>query len=309
MPKPLTLDGYSEKVTRDCERVLVTLLRNLGPHRDSLVLIGGLTPRYLVAERPPVVPQHAGTLDLDVVIDLVILEDTEAYRTLEENLRKIGFDRGENDKGEKVNWKWKVRMEDGTPIVLELLADHPDLRGGRTQPIPDEGKISALNIPHSSIVFDMYDTAQVTAELLGDNGMATENIRHANIVSFICLKAIAYNDRQERKDAHDLVYCLEHVPRTLAEVAAMFHDAFNGQHRDVLELAITLIRSRFSGDANAEGYRKDGPVSVAKFELGEVEETREERALRQRQVSDVIDSFLAMIDSNSSARPSPGEER
>jgi hypothetical protein len=308
MSKPLTLDGYSEQVTRDCERVLVTLLRNLGPHRDSLVLIGGLTPRYLVAERPPVVPQHAGTLDLDVVIDLVVLEDTEAYRTLEENLRKIGFDRGENDKGERVNWKWKITMDDGTPIVLELLADNPDLRGGRTLPIPDEGKISALNIPHSSIVFDLYDTAQVTAELLGDNGLATENIKHANIVSFICLKAIAYNDRHERKDAHDLVYCLEHVPQTLGEVAAMFQDALSGQHRDVLELALTLIQSRFSTDAHADGYRKDGPVSVAKFEFGEDDETREDRALRQRQVSELIESFLAAIDLTQGVRSSSEDE-
>lgn len=36
MSKPLTLEGYSEQVTRDCERVLVTLLRNLGPHRSPL---------------------------------------------------------------------------------------------------------------------------------------------------------------------------------------------------------------------------------------------------------------------------------
>ena len=161
MAKPLTVDGYSEKVTKDCERVLVTLLRNLGPHRESLVLIGGLTPRYLVMERPPIVPQHAGTLDLDVVIDLVVLEDVEAYRTLEDNLKKIGFERGENDKGQKVNWRWKVKLEDGTTIILELLADHPDLRGGRAQPLPDEGQISALNIPHSSIVFDLYDNLPI----------------------------------------------------------------------------------------------------------------------------------------------------
>ena len=296
MSKPLTLEGYSEQVTRDCERVLVTLLRNLGPHRESLVLIGGLTPRYLVPERPPIVPQHAGTLDIDVVIDLVVLEDADAYRTLEENLKKIGFERGENDKGQKVNWRWKVRMDDGATIVLELLADHPDLRGGRAQPIPDEGQISALNIPHSSIVFDLYNTAQVTAELLGSNGLATETIKHANIVSFTCLKAIAYNDRQERKDAHDLVYCLEHVPQALTEVAAMFQNGLNGKHRDVLFHSLTLLRSRFATDANAEGYLKDGPVSVAKFELGEDDDTREARALRQREAANVIESLLNGID-------------
>jgi hypothetical protein len=242
------------------------------------------------------VPQHAGTLDLDVVIDLVVLEDTEAYRTLEENLKKIGFERGENDKGEKVNWKWKVRVDDGTPIVLELLADHPALRGGRTQPIPDEGQISALNIPHSSIVFDLYDTAQVTAELLRDNGLATETIKHANIVSFTCLKAIAYDDRQERKDAHDLIYCLEHVPQTLTEVSAMFQAGLDGKHHDVLLHSLKLLRSRFVTDANAEGYLKDGPVSVARFELGEDEDAREARALRQREAADVIESLLGGID-------------
>jgi hypothetical protein len=53
MAKPATLDGYSDQYTLDCERVLVTLLRGLGPWKDSVYLVGGLTPRYLVAARPP----------------------------------------------------------------------------------------------------------------------------------------------------------------------------------------------------------------------------------------------------------------
>ena len=47
MAKPATLDGYSNQYTVDCERVLVTLLRGLGPWKDSVYLVGGLTPRYL----------------------------------------------------------------------------------------------------------------------------------------------------------------------------------------------------------------------------------------------------------------------
>jgi hypothetical protein len=31
MAKPATLDGYCDQYTVDCERVLVTLLRGLGP--------------------------------------------------------------------------------------------------------------------------------------------------------------------------------------------------------------------------------------------------------------------------------------
>ena len=48
MAKPKTLDCYSDQYTQDCERVLVTLLRGLGPWKESVYLVGGLTPRYLV---------------------------------------------------------------------------------------------------------------------------------------------------------------------------------------------------------------------------------------------------------------------
>lgn len=53
MKKPTAIQGYNQSVTEACERVLVTLIRHLGPWRDSIFLVGGLTPRYLIKERPP----------------------------------------------------------------------------------------------------------------------------------------------------------------------------------------------------------------------------------------------------------------
>ena len=102
MAKPATLGGYADEHTADCERVLVTLLRGLGPWKDSVYLIGGLTPRYLVADGVGDVPAHAGTLDVDVVIDLQMLVDTGAYYTLEDNLRRMRFERAENRIGQKL---------------------------------------------------------------------------------------------------------------------------------------------------------------------------------------------------------------
>lgn len=91
-------------------------------------------------------------------------------------------------------------------MVLELLADAPNLAGGRVQPLPTVGMISALNIPHSSIVFDLHQVTEIQAELLGGNGVPNEKIKHANIVSVTCLKSFAFDQRFERKDAHDLIY-------------------------------------------------------------------------------------------------------
>ncbi len=297
MTKPATLSGYSDQFTLDCERVLVTLLRGLGPWKDSIYLIGGLTPRYLVTARPPQVPAHAGTLDVDIVIDLQILADTEAYHTLEDNLKRMGFDRAENNEGRKLSWRWQSHTEHGALMVLELLADAPDITGGKVQPLPTEGTISALNIPHSSIVFDFHQITEIQAELLGGNGVATEKIKHANLVSFTCLKSFAYDQRFERKDAHDLIYCIEHAPEGIDEIAEAFRKARDGKHGAVIEASLVILRDRFAQDDKTEGYRKDGPVSVAKFELGESEEPsqRDARALRQRQVNDLIERLLRQI--------------
>ncbi len=299
MAKPATFDGYSDQYTVECERVLVTLLRGLGPWKASVFLVGGLTPRYLVAARPPEVPAHAGTLDVDIVIDLQILADTAGYRTLEENLRAMRFERSTNEKGQRLSWRWQTRTENGALMVVELLADAPEIAGGRVEPLPTEGRVSALNIPRASIVFHMHQRTEIRAELLGGGGNAVEVVRHANLVSFTCLKAFAFDQRFERKDAHDLVYCIEHSEVGLDGAACMFREALTGKHGEVIRDCLSTIRNRFAGDGEVEGFRKDGPVAVALFELGEGNDAglREARLLRQREVNSVIEQLLGRITS------------
>jgi hypothetical protein len=297
MPKPTTIDGYNDGYTQACERVLVTLLRGLGPWKKSVYLIGGLTPRYLIKARPPKVPAHAGTTDVDLVVDLQILTDTEAYQTLEENLKKLNFERAENARGQKQSWRWRTQTENGATMIVEFLADDPERGGGKVQVLPTDGNVSALNIPHASIVMDLCEVVEVNAELLDGNGIATEQVRHADLVSFTCLKALAFDDRAERKDAHDLVYCLEHAEGGLDAVAAQFRQQLTGMHGDVVRQCLGILRTRFASTTGTEGHRKDGCVAVAKFEHGDSEEAehREARALRQREVASLIEEFLARL--------------
>lgn len=234
---------------------------------------------------------------MDIVIDLQILADTEAYATLENNLRRMGFKRSTNEKGRKLSWRWQNRTDHGTLIIVELLTDAPDIAGGRVEPLPTKGTISALNIPHSSIVFDLHQVTEIQAELLNGAGTAIERVKHANLVSFTCLKAFAFDQRFERKDAHDLVYCIEHAPEGLDSTAEMFRRTLEGEHGSVIRDALTILRKRFATDHNVQGYRKDGPVAVAHFEMDEYSEAdqRETRILRQRHVSNVIEQLLARI--------------
>jgi hypothetical protein len=136
MAKPTSANGYDKQVTENCERVLVTLLRGLGPWKDSVYLVGGLAPRYLVPKLTAGKVPHAGTGDVDIVVQLEMLTKTDAYHSLEENLKKMGFERAENDSGEKQSWRWKTNTEKGVTVVLELLADNPELSGGKVKLLP-----------------------------------------------------------------------------------------------------------------------------------------------------------------------------
>lgn len=294
MTKRKTIDEYNPEVTDLCERVLVTLLRHLGPWKESMYLIGGLVPRYLVLDKPPKIRAHAGTGDIDVVIRMEMLGETEAYRTLEENLQKIGFKPRLNKNGNNDKWGWWLR-EGKTVIELELLADDPDTKGGKLKVLPTKGEISAMNIPHSSMVFDAYIEREVTADLLADGGKATETIRHANLLCFICLKAYAFDGRGAPKDAHDILYCIEFAPGGVAAAAAEFRAALNGKHDAVVKGALRILRSRFRTDKHAQGYQKDGPVGVARFELGE-DVDKDQLVRKQRDAAALMEEFLKAVD-------------
>jgi hypothetical protein len=88
MGKPETASGYEKEVTENCERLLVTLLRNLGPWKESIYLVGGLTPRYLI---PKGKTQHAGTGDVDVVVKLEMLADNRSLPFSRRELKANGL--------------------------------------------------------------------------------------------------------------------------------------------------------------------------------------------------------------------------
>lgn len=104
-------------------------------------------------------------------------------------------------------------------------------------------------------------------ELLGEDGESTEIVAYADIVSFATLKALAFDQRGERKDAHDLVYCLENFEGGTGAAVAAFVSALRGKHAAVVSTSLDMLRRRFSDDYNTAGLEKDGPVAVARFEI------------------------------------------
>lgn len=75
------------------------------------------------------------------------------------------------------------------------------------------------------------------------------------------------------------------------------HTAISGQgkHAPTVHEAVRLLRKHFLDDETTDGPLKDGPVAVAKFEIGELEEDTEARMLRQREASFAVESILLRL--------------
>jgi len=245
--KPKTAQGYDQDHTLLCERVLVTLLRGFGTFKDTLRLVGGLVPRYLTPEQPPDVPAHAGTMDVDIVLNIQVLAEGEAYKVLAAQLKEQGFGRVIED-GKASSWRWERRITEHQVVIVKFLRDETEeMPAGKAFSLEGE-KISALAIRHAGIVHGWYSERDVTAELLDGRGTATERVRFADAVSFIILKALAFTQRAENKDAGDLVHVMRYYGPGLEALADEFRSRLaTGIHAKAIEEALAALEQRFCG--------------------------------------------------------------
>lgn len=295
--KPKHEAGYGAEHTDLCERALVTLLRGLGPWKGGICLVGGLVPRYLIPPGPgdDAPFPHVGTTDVDVVLDFQFLTEVHAYRTLVENLKSLGFERGANEAGNPQHHSWRYRVEEGISVVIDLLCDVPEEGGRRVAQVPGETALSAIRVPGAHLALEDYRVVAITAELLGARGVATEDVNVTNIVPFLILKSLAYDDRMEEKDAYDIVYCLSYYgDRGPADVAQEFRQALaRWPEEPLLSQCVDVLRSRFATDEQTPGYRKDGPRSYARFRTRVANPTL--NVQRQRDAAAVVEEFLRLV--------------
>jgi hypothetical protein len=256
----------------------------MGPWKKSVFLIGGLVPRYLFPGSP-----HAGTTDVDLVVSLELMAEVEAYRTLEKNLKDMGFERSVED-GQPVHWRWRNPITETVTVLVELLCDDVRVAPGRTVHLPGERRLSALNIPGASLAMEDYVEHELRSELFADGGVVIETIRVAGLAAFLVLKALAYADRGEEKDAYDIVHMLGVAGPESA--AARFRELKERSAQPGLFAdAEKALRDDFATDPQTEGYLKNGPVSYARFLTDPGAPQQDVR--RQRDANAVVEAFLA----------------
>ena len=289
--KPKTADGYSLDVTAACESTLLTLLGAFGTLKDTLRLVGGLVPRYLTPATPPDVPAHAGTSDVDIVLNIQVLAAGEGYATLAEQLGDRGFTRFVNSNGAVSSWQWQRRVDEHVSVLVEFLCDTDG--GPAVKLVSLEGeRVSALSMPFMGIVHKWFQVHKVTGQVL-DGGMSTEIIRIADVPAFIILKALALDNRMQNKDASDLIHVLRYAGELDHVAALIVEREASGDYPGAVDAGVAALRKRFCNNEDGEGYLKVGPVGYAAFHVTGDEE---ERMREQRFAAGLVEKLVAMVD-------------
>jgi hypothetical protein len=273
-----------------CETALVRLMQAFASLKDTLRLIGGLVPRYLTPEGEPGVPTHVGTNDVDVVLDVALIDAGEGYAKLRDQLKAAGFERWQRPGAPPSSWQWVCDVR-GRKVVVEFLQASDDPHEVPRLALIDGEEVSACKMPHVGIAQDWYGERQVQVEMPDGDGLLKETIRHADVVAFIVLKALACHHRNERKDAADLVHVMRYYRGGVDDVADAFvQRCETGLHRIALSEGLYALKDRFCDDDDTEGYLKTGPAQCARFHG--LDEGSDDAVREQRQVSAMVSHFL-----------------
>jgi hypothetical protein len=255
--KPRHRSGYTTEETEQVKAACLTVAVTLGAYLDDICIVGGLVPSLLIdltrAGGGEDEDFHPGTNDLDIGLALGLL-DGERYAEVSRRLRSEDFEPDVNSRGNRTVQTWLHRQ---LKVKIDFLippAPGDDLTLRLQNLEPDFG---ALVTPGLELAFD----DRVYARLDGHTLRGERVIRDIPVcgpASFTVLKALAFGDRGEPKDAYDLVYVTRYAPGRGAAIAERLK-AHADRHSEIVARALDLLARDF------KTLNHTGPLRAAQF--------------------------------------------
>ena len=269
MAKPRTANGYTVEMHSKVRMLCAYIATKFGDLFDAeeLVVVGGLVPTFLIAEDdlPAGCPSHVGTTDLDLGLAIKVLDD-EHYELMAERLRSAGLEYDVNERGNPTLQRW--RMKEAPSVTIDFLMP-------RIQGLPKSERLHRLK-DLAAIVIDGLHLAfqDKVPVLLHDEPtlfgeLTTRRIWVCGPGAYLVLKALAFFNRGQEKDAYDLYYVLKYHPEGLDKIASRCQELIADPST---VKALKILKNDFCG------LEKIGPLRVARFLDDESEELLREVA-------------------------------
>ena len=268
----VTRSNYPKNEVEACLSVLVEFMTLLGEYRESIVLIGGWVPYFLIERKKH---EHVGSLDIDAAFNFNTIS-SETYNTILELLKNRGYREG----NQPFIFHRIIKVETGIEVTVEidLLAGEygGTSKSHRTQKIQD---VRARKARGCDLVFEHNFLSTVTAKM-PDQATNRLTIKIADVVPFLVMKGMALWDRYKEKDVYDIYFTISNYPGGIQTLINIFKPVKS--NRLVIE-GLGKIKSKFID------IESPGPIWVVNFE--EITD-EEEKEIMKRDVFERVNTFL-----------------
>ncbi len=281
--KPRHRSGYTTEETELVQSACLTVAATLGAYLEDVVIVGGLVPSLLIDSQRAGPNQaddnHPGTNDLDLGLSLAVLDD-QRYTEISARLRAEGFEPDENASGNPTVQRWR-RGDLKVDFLMPPAPGQDPAR--RVQNLePDFGALVTRGL---ELAFNERVQVTIVGQTLAGEE-ATRAVPVCGCGAFIVLKALAFADRSEPKDAFDLIYVISGTPGGAAEIAAKLKE-HTSTHQEIVEEAIGFLARDFETPEHL------GPKRAADFGYVEGDDLDAAAADAHGYVDDLIKAYVS----------------
>lgn len=239
MPDEPTRSRFSRQLA---ETALIRVVHHYGT-RPEFVVLGGLVPELLCSETAI---QHAGTIDIDVQVDLEVACSSVNATRLEQALRNAEF-----EPDSEKSWRWKAEDVPSSAIIkFELLADLQYVPNENTIAFEGCEALGAVNLRGTG--FAARDTRVYELRSRVGGMMQKAEVLVAGTAGFLLAKIAAAYERRAQKDWYDIAFVLLYNDVGGPEAAARaVLDCF-ASDLPAMRVALDDLKANF-GDPSAQG--------------------------------------------------------
>jgi len=255
--KPTRASDYRSEQVEYVRSTCLYVATKLGDLMDEVVVVGGLVTSLLIdqSKLPDGIPAHVGTMDLDIGLDLVLLDEGR-YQTLSERLRSAGFAPDHTEEGRPTRQRWRVAGPGSVTVDFLIAPSLETDQGGKLRNI--EKDFAAIIAPGLKLAFQDRRRVCIDGEtIMGEK--ARREVWVCGPGAFVVLKALAFRRRGENKDAYDICYLVRNFGAGVEDIAACLRPLLGAAEA---QQAIQVLREDF---LDHDGI---GPRRVAEFIRG-----------------------------------------
>ncbi|MCK4266221.1 MAG: hypothetical protein KAX31_03000 [Thermoplasmata archaeon] len=242
---------YSEGLTSASLSALVELAVTLKSYRDSIVLVGGWVPYFLIDEFGRGNFRHVGSIDIDLAVNPEEI-DADAYASIVDMIERRGYKNRLDREGNPLMFSFNKPVP--SPIDHKEYIISVDFL---TMASPESGRhrhrtiqpgLPARIAGGCELAFSHNIDRELSGMLPGD-GEAIESIKMLDIAGCIGMKGIVLGERYKEKDAYDIYsvigYCLNSPTAVAENIRPHLED-------QIMNDGIESIKQKFR-DIHAEG--------------------------------------------------------